>query len=187
MTIQLPSGRALALVGLVFFAACYVRPAPEPVYTQSQPVYAQQGQVIVQQGGGSCINTCQYANDGECDDGRPGAHTSACPYGSDCNDCGYAAQQSYQGGGYQQQTGGCYDSCQHARDGECDDGRPGAHTSLCAYGTDCTDCQGGGVYYQGGSCINTCRYANDGECDDGRPGAHTSACAYGTDCNDCGY
>ncbi|HJL09066.1 MAG TPA: hypothetical protein RMH85_11225, partial [Polyangiaceae bacterium LLY-WYZ-15_(1-7)] len=38
--------------------------------------------------GGQCTNTCRYANDGECDDGRPGSHTSLCAYGSDCNDCG---------------------------------------------------------------------------------------------------
>jgi hypothetical protein len=169
----------------VLFLGCYVTPTPQPTY-QAQPVYTQQqGQVVVQQGGGSCINSCQYANDGECDDGRPGAHTSACPYGTDCNDCGYAQGGTVyqQGGGYS--SGGCYDTCQHARDGECDDGRPGSHTALCAYGTDCTDCSGGGGY--GGACNNTCRHANDRECDDGRPGAHTALCAYGTDCNDCGY
>lgn len=34
----------------------------------------------------------------------------------------------------------CADSCRHAYDGECDDGRPGAVTSLCELGTDCSDC-----------------------------------------------
>jgi hypothetical protein len=34
----------------------------------------------------------------------------------------------------------CADTCRHAYDGECDDGRPGAATGLCARGTDCSDC-----------------------------------------------
>jgi hypothetical protein len=34
----------------------------------------------------------------------------------------------------------CTDSCRFARDGECDDGRPGAATGLCELGTDCSDC-----------------------------------------------
>jgi hypothetical protein len=35
-----------------------------------------------------CEDTCQYANDGECDDGGPGADFDECAYGSDCADCG---------------------------------------------------------------------------------------------------
>ncbi len=35
-----------------------------------------------------CGNTCEYASDGDCDDGGPGALTSACELGTDCNDCG---------------------------------------------------------------------------------------------------
>lgn len=34
----------------------------------------------------------------------------------------------------------CADTCRHALDGECDDGRPGAVTGLCGLGTDCSDC-----------------------------------------------
>ncbi len=87
----------------------------------------------------------------------------------------------------------CSDSCQYSRDGECDDGRPGASYSVCRSGTDCTDC--GPVSATaapttprtaGGGCDDSCRYARDGECDDGRPGAVTSACSPGTDCTDCG-
>jgi len=37
---------------------------------------------------GRCLDTCQYAYDGECDDGGSGAVTNACPYGTDCSDCG---------------------------------------------------------------------------------------------------
>lgn len=36
---------------------------------------------------GVCEDTCRWARDGECDDGRPGA-TSACSPGTDCSDCG---------------------------------------------------------------------------------------------------
>jgi len=36
----------------------------------------------------ACSNTCQYANDGECDDGGQGSVTSLCPCGTDCADCG---------------------------------------------------------------------------------------------------
>jgi hypothetical protein len=35
-----------------------------------------------------CSDTCQWAGDGECDDGGEGALYSACDYGSDCEDCG---------------------------------------------------------------------------------------------------
>jgi len=34
----------------------------------------------------------------------------------------------------------CSDGCRFAADGECDDGRSGATTGLCALGTDCSDC-----------------------------------------------
>jgi hypothetical protein len=39
-------------------------------------------------GGDLCTNTCEFANDGECDDGGPGADFDDCAYGSDCRDCG---------------------------------------------------------------------------------------------------
>ncbi len=35
-----------------------------------------------------CTNTCDFAVDGECDDGAEGAVTSACAFGTDCADCG---------------------------------------------------------------------------------------------------
>lgn len=42
--------------------------------------------------GTTCTNTCIYADDGECDDGRPGSTTSFCPTGTDCRDCGAVGQ-----------------------------------------------------------------------------------------------
>ncbi len=38
--------------------------------------------------GSVCENTCEYADDGECDDGGPDSITSICTFGSDCGDCG---------------------------------------------------------------------------------------------------
>ncbi len=35
-----------------------------------------------------CSNECPLANDGDCDDGRPGAVTGVCARGTDCADCG---------------------------------------------------------------------------------------------------
>ena len=35
-----------------------------------------------------CQETCQYSNDGECDDGGAGSSYSDCMPGSDCTDCG---------------------------------------------------------------------------------------------------
>ena len=37
---------------------------------------------------GKCINTCQFADDGECDDGGPGSDYELCAFGTDCLDCG---------------------------------------------------------------------------------------------------
>ncbi|MBO6939293.1 MAG: hypothetical protein JJ863_30260 [Deltaproteobacteria bacterium] len=41
-------------------------------------------------GGGEagCTNTCDSANDGDCDDGGPGSAYDVCEYGTDCGDCG---------------------------------------------------------------------------------------------------
>lgn len=41
-----------------------------------------------QTAGAYCDNSCRFANDGECDDGRSGAATGYCALGTDCNDCG---------------------------------------------------------------------------------------------------
>eukprot|EP00966_Prymnesium_polylepis_P276672 6392005-Prymnesium_polylepis.1 len=35
---------------------------------------------------------------------------------------------------------GCADTCLYSRDGDCDDGGPGAEYADCPPGTDCTDC-----------------------------------------------
>ena len=35
-----------------------------------------------------CTNGCEFASDGDCDDGGAGSEFSACSCGNDCNDCG---------------------------------------------------------------------------------------------------
>jgi hypothetical protein len=47
----------------------------------------------------ACSNTCQYANDGECDDGGQGSVTSLCPCGTDCADCGQRNADDCSGSG----------------------------------------------------------------------------------------
>jgi len=92
----------------------------------------------------------------------------------------------------------CTDDCSYAGNGQCDDGSPGAATTLCAAGTDCDDCSGHGGGGEGepeemvlapvdeGVCSNECTFAHDGECDDGGPGSDYSVCVFGSDCGDCG-
>ena len=38
-----------------------------------------------------CADTCQFAGDGECDDGGPSSGFAVCEYGTDCADCGSRA------------------------------------------------------------------------------------------------
>ena len=36
----------------------------------------------------ACTETCEWASDGDCDDGGPGTEYSSCSMGTDCTDCG---------------------------------------------------------------------------------------------------
>jgi len=54
-------------------------------------------------------------------------------------------------GGGEEPDALCDDSCEFAFDGECDDGRFGAVTDLCAPGSDCTDC---GPFYLSGKVVS---------------------------------
>lgn len=38
--------------------------------------------------GPGCTNTCEFAFDGDCDDGGPDSDYDLCDYGTDCSDCG---------------------------------------------------------------------------------------------------
>ncbi len=83
-----------------------------------------------------CTDTCAYANDGECDDGGPGALYSECALGTDCADCG-------------PRDGGCTPDCTGRA---CGDDGCGGSCGACASGTcgadgQCSDaaCRGGMV------------------------------------------
>ena len=41
-----------------------------------------------------CLESCNYASDGSCDDGGPGFDRSDCSLGTDCTDCGNRTQAS---------------------------------------------------------------------------------------------
>ena len=67
-----------------------------------------------------CSNTCQYANDDECDDGGEGSLYSICDLGSDCADCGPRGgggnpfNSGYSSGGY---SSGGYSSSGYSSSG----------------------------------------------------------------------
>lgn len=127
-------------------------------------------------------DTCEFADDGVCDDGGLGAMYAGCAFDSDCKDCGErnidAAHLN------------CNDACHYALDGSCDDGGPGSAYFECSAGSDCTDCDGGadrtGSADARAGCEDTCAFASDGACDDGGRHSTYEECGPATDCHDCG-
>ncbi|WP_417496426.1 trypsin-like serine peptidase [Maricaulis sp.] len=110
------------------------------------------------------VDTCQWANDGECDD--PGIGTGACEQGTDYSDCWRIAE------------GVEDDSCQWANDGECDE--PGFGTGACTQATDLTDC---GAVIDLRFRNDSCETAFDGICNE--PGIGDGRCDARTDRADC--
>lgn len=111
----------------------------------------------VTDGGGEgvgCTNTCEFANDGTCDDGGTGSSFDICLLGTDCADCG-ARDVSV-----------CSDTCSDPGDGICDDGGPGASFAICELGTDCTDCGPRSGTQLPGEVTGAC-CLEDGTCADG--------------------
>ena len=89
-----------------------------------------------------CTNRCLHSNDGECDDGGANSVFAVCVIGSDCADCGprdLSTTSSTISSAYEIGLG-CNDTCIYPNDGECDDGGIGSIFSVCAFGSDCTDC-----------------------------------------------
>lgn len=132
-------------------------------------------------------NSCDYANDNECDEARYGGQ-GYCADGTDTNDCNLLSQ------------GISDDSCAFANDNECDEYRYGG-TGSCQDGSDTTDCgiwqaqresdflnraRALGIAQASIDLLgdNTCRWNNDGECDDPNFNG-TGACDPGTDATDC--
>ena len=82
-------------------------------------------------------DSCQWANDNECDD--PDIGTGACTLGTDYSDCRRLRE------------GREDDSCRWARDGECDE--PGFGTGACVQGSDRTDCGAISWMRNQGTCL----------------------------------
>ena len=132
-------------------------------------------------------DTCEYAQDNECDEARYGGQ-GFCEDGTDTTDCTLLSQ------------GISNDSCSFANDNECDEYRYNG-TGACQDGSDTNDCaawlaQSQSDFLDRARALNldaatiqalgnnTCRWNNDGECDDSALGG-TNACALGTDASDC--
>lgn len=132
-------------------------------------------------------DTCDYANDNECDEERYGGQ-GYCDAGTDTTDCTLL------------HAGIADDSCTFANDNECDEYRFNG-TGSCQDGSDTSDCtafqaqreadfleraRSLGIAEQTINDLgnNTCRWSNDNECDDITYGG-TGACETGTDATDC--
>jgi V8-like Glu-specific endopeptidase len=128
-------------------------------------------------------NSCRYASDGECDDPLFFGTSGLCTAGSDLTDCQgaetIAAAEtrmiSELPPELRAQLGD--DTCEFAKDAECDDAAFGG-TGSCTAGTDASDCRAAAV---GGD--DSCEYAFDGECDE--PGIGGDYCTSFTDTSDC--
>ncbi len=109
-------------------------------------------------------DSCEYARDGECDEGRYGGG-AACADGTDRFDCQPIAKTAL---------------CDYAFDYVCDEARFGGG-GACAAGTDTFDC----ALLAAGRQDDSCVYARDSECDE--PGFHNSSglCRAGSDTSDC--
>lgn len=108
-------------------------------------------------------DSCQWAFDGECDEGRYGG-LPACADGTDTTDCRAIAV-----------TG----SCEYSFDYECDEAQFGG-TGFCPAGSDTFDC----ALMAAGVADDSCVWANDAECDEPRFGG-TGVCRDGSDTTDC--
>lgn len=109
-------------------------------------------------------DSCQWANDGECDDA--GLGTGACRPGTDYSDCWRIA------------AGIEDNSCEWANDGECDE--PHYGTGACSQATDAADCGDlRALRFRDDSC-NT---AFDNVCNE--PGGGDGRCDANTDRSDC--
>ncbi|MCU0907737.1 MAG: trypsin-like serine protease [Rhodobacteraceae bacterium] len=109
-------------------------------------------------------DTCEWARDGECDEGRYGG-IAACVDGTDTTDCAAIAA-----------TG----QCEYAFDYRCDEPVPGG-TGACAAGTDTFDC----ALFTAGRSDDSCAFANDGECDEPQFFGTSGVCRDGSDRTDC--
>lgn len=110
-------------------------------------------------------DSCQWANDLECDDSRFGG-TGACSAGTDATDCRALA------------IGGD-NSCQWAFDGECDE--PNIGVGVCTSGTDTADCAAAAVRR---NRTNNCPTSFNARCEEATLGG-SGTCQAMSDTVDC--
>lgn len=112
----------------------------------------------------TCDNSCEFANDGVCDDGTmysgSSYYNSADPAADDANDKGDTTYYPNAGTTYgdSAEEDGFYESNPTTTD----------KVFACRVGTDCTDCGGEITAKPSIVCENTCVYRRDGVCDDTR-------------------
>lgn len=135
--------------------------------------------------GDVCDDSCEWANDGYCNDGTAPLGGNMDDYEDDYAEGGRKNtwDDDYGGNWYDDDYyGGFYDDEYGAYFDDAND------LPACLPGTDCTDCQPRGGDAQKFEqveveCDNSCQYSRDGYCDDTRV---SSYCALDTDCQDCG-
>jgi len=153
-----------------------------------------------------CEDTCEHANDGDCDDGGEGNEFQSCGLGTDCIDCGDRCGTPLPNTRNLPPASPspprmplpplppppacCNNGCGFADDGWCDDGGPGSDYNECTLGTDCLDCGNRCLPPRAPPpplicCTNRCEWRVDGTCDDGGSGSDYAECELGTDCTDC--
>ncbi|CAK9074071.1 Uncharacterized protein SCF082_LOCUS36120 [Durusdinium trenchii] len=72
----------------------YVHPQAALARSEDHALIDKVARRLAVDGSRSCSNVCQYANDGECDDGGQGAAYNVCIFGEDCADCGVRSWHS---------------------------------------------------------------------------------------------
>lgn len=117
-----------------------------------------------------CEDTCDYSDDGECDDGGTNATYELCELGTDCTDCGVRNDAD---------ADGFFDL------DDCDDDDSSVNPSMADYDNDGIDQDCNGEDFTG-LCTDECNYASDEDCDDGGSDSLFELCELGTDCSDCG-
>ena len=118
----------------------------------------------------ACEDSCEFALDGECDDGGTDAAYDLCDLGTDCSDCGAR---------FDGDADGFFDL------EDCDDNDSSVNPDAIDIGNDGIDQDCDGLDFTG-LCDDSCPYPSDGDCDDGGSESLFDLCDLGTDCSDCG-
>jgi hypothetical protein len=154
--------------------------------------------VVKDQEGAVCDNSCEFANDGVCDDGTAasGKQRQRVKEEGDWEDDIYGNYFYGEDGGDNDDDfheydddyyGAGYDYYNYGYGDDDDEEGYGYGAPVCDPGTDCDDCSAAAVNALNNPsdrCDNTCSWSKDGVCDDARV---KGPCALGTDCQDqCG-